>query len=129
MVCFVCIIMHSDALLQGPQGPKEVIEKALAANRRLQARLTDILAAVDRAIWRNAETQAKLMHHAEAWPRAGRYKGMRGDFTRPPPNTPAVLTACQTLYRRSTSCAKTPSGPQIHKSASDTLMVEPAPWS
>ncbi|KAK9908648.1 hypothetical protein WJX75_000964 [Coccomyxa subellipsoidea] len=68
---------HLAGPLKGPQGPKEVIEKALAANRRLQARLADILAAVDRAIWRNAETQAKLMHHAEAWPRAGRYKGMR----------------------------------------------------
>lgn len=58
--------------------PKQVIEMALAANRRLQARLADILEAVDKAIWRNAETQAKLMHNAEVWPRAGRYRGMRG---------------------------------------------------
>jgi len=58
--------------------PKQVIEMALAANRRLQSRLADILAAVDKAIWRNAETQAKLLHNAEVWPRAGRYRGMRG---------------------------------------------------
>lgn len=58
--------------------PRYVIERALAANRRLQSRLVDILAAVDRAILRNAETQAKLMHNAEAWPRVGRYRGMRG---------------------------------------------------
>ncbi len=58
--------------------PRFVIERALAANRRLQSRLVDILAAVDRAILRNAETQAKLMLNAEAWPRVGRYRGMRG---------------------------------------------------
>ncbi|BDA41807.1 probable snRNA-activating protein complex subunit 4 [Coccomyxa sp. Obi] len=57
--------------------PRHVVERALAANRRLQSRLVDILAAVDRAILRNAETQAKLMHNAEAWPRVGRYRGMR----------------------------------------------------
>ena len=59
-------------------GAADVVEQALAANRKLQERLAGLLVAVDRAIWRNAETQAKLKHNAEAFPRAGRYRGMQG---------------------------------------------------
>ena len=59
-------------------GAADAVEHALAANRRLQERLEGLLVAIDRAIWRNAETQAKLKHNSEAFPRAGRYRGMQG---------------------------------------------------
>jgi hypothetical protein len=59
-------------------GSVGVIAQALEANRRLQARLERVLEGVDAAIWRNAETQAKLACNAEAYPRAGRYRGMQG---------------------------------------------------
>ena len=65
-------------------GSAEVIAKALEANRRLQARLERVLEGVDAAIWRNAETQAKLTCNAEAYPRAGRYRGMQGASCAPP---------------------------------------------
>ena len=54
------------------------LERALAANRRLQQRLAGILEAVDGALWANAQMQAKLMHNSWLHPRAGRYRGMRG---------------------------------------------------
>lgn len=54
------------------------LERALAANRRLQDRLVGILDAIDGALWSNAQMQAKLMHNSWLHPRAGRYRGMRG---------------------------------------------------
>ena len=63
-------------------GSAAVVARALAANRKLQARLEGVLEAVDAAIWRNAETQAKLTCNSEAYPRAGRYRGMQGVLLR-----------------------------------------------
>ena len=54
------------------------LERALEANRRLQARLVGILEAVDGAIWDNAQAQAALARNSVLHPRAGRYRGMRG---------------------------------------------------
>lgn len=54
------------------------LERALEANRRLQARLVGILEAVDGAIWDNAQAQAALARNSALHPRAGRYRGMRG---------------------------------------------------
>ena len=54
------------------------LERALAANRRLQERLVGILETIDGALWSNAQMQAKLMHNSWLHPRAGRYRGMRG---------------------------------------------------
>ena len=55
------------------------LERALEANRRLQARLKGILEAVDGAVWSNAEMQARLAYNTRLHPRAGRYRGMRGE--------------------------------------------------
>ena len=60
------------------EGTISKLERALEANRRLQARLKGILEAVDGAIWSNAEMQARLAFNTRLHPRAGRYRGMRG---------------------------------------------------
>lgn len=68
------------------------LERALGANAALQARLGAILEAIDKAIWGNAQAQARLAHNSQLHPRAGRYKGMRG-------NAPHIALAHQaTLY-------------------------------
>jgi hypothetical protein len=76
-------VIFSNCLVSIQTG-KEALRKALEANQRLQSRLRGIMAVLDRAIWRNAQTQAKLMHGAEAWPRPGRYTGMKGGAVQGP---------------------------------------------
>lgn len=81
-LCSAILKLCASDLIVGHGGvqvrPKEALQKALEANRRLQARLREIMGMLDKAIWRNAQTQAKCMHTAEAWPRPGRYTGMKG---------------------------------------------------
>ena len=75
------------------------LERALAANWRLQERLRGILEAIDSALWSNAQMQAKLMHNSWLHPRAGRYRGMRGPASpMRKPQDPAMQRARQQAW-------------------------------